>query len=123
MVGTHINTENYHMHIQFNLVHSETFRMHVPYRDFKILQETAARLEKKHGLTVVQGRGQEKDRENHKARDKEANSWEQSFSGYLQEHKKALLEIREKASTWQEFHNGIDRYGIVIKRRGNGLVF
>ena len=123
VVGTHINTENYHMHIQFNLVHPETFRMHVPYGDFKILQKTAAKLEKKHGLAVVQGRGQEKDRENHKARDKEANSWEQSFSGYLQEHKKALLEIREKASTWQEFHDGIDQFGIVIKRRGNGLVF
>ncbi|ERP94979.1 hypothetical protein Q669_31095 [Labrenzia sp. C1B10] len=81
VVGTHINTENFHMHIQFNLVHPETFRMHTPFRDFQVLQLTAAELEKEHGLEVVQGRGPDKDRmhndqENQKARDKEANSWE-----------------------------------------------
>ncbi|KZM51802.1 hypothetical protein OA90_00335 [Labrenzia sp. OB1] len=28
VVGTHTNTENFHMHIQFNLLHPEIFRMH-----------------------------------------------------------------------------------------------
>ncbi|TYC64015.1 relaxase [Rhodobacterales bacterium] len=123
VVGTHINTENFHMHIQFNLVHPETFRMHTPYRDFQILQKTAAELELKHGLQVVQGRGKENERQNTKARDKEANSWEQSFSGYLSEHKEALLAILNRSSTWEEFHEGLSEYGIEIRKRGNGLVF
>nr|WP_235867275.1 relaxase/mobilization nuclease domain-containing protein [Roseibium marinum] len=87
VVGTHTNTDNFHMHIQFNLVHPETFRMHTPYRDFQFLQSTAAMLEMKHGLQVVKGRGQDNERDNGKVRDKEANSWEQSFSGYLKEHR------------------------------------
>jgi hypothetical protein len=128
VVGTHINTENFHMHIQFNLVHPETFRMHTPFRDFQILQKTAAELEKKHGLEVVQGRGPDKDRmhndlENRKARDKEANSWEQSFSGYLKEHKTELLVIRRLAETWEELHEGFALYGVELHRRGAGFVF
>ncbi|WJS05725.1 TraI/MobA(P) family conjugative relaxase [Roseibium aggregatum] len=128
VVGTHINTENFHMHIQFNLVHPETFRMHTPFRDFQVLQKTAAELEKKHGLEVVQGRGPDNDRmhndlENRKARDKEANSWEQSFSGYLKEHKTELLVIRRLAETWEELHEGFALYGVELRRRGAGFVF
>jgi hypothetical protein len=123
VVGTHINTENFHMHIQFNLVHPETFRMHTPFRDFQILQETAAELEKKHGLQVVQGRGKDNERDNQKARDKEANTWEQSFSGYLKEYKGELLKIRDRATSWEEFHEGLADYGIEIRKRGAGFVF
>ncbi|PVB60370.1 relaxase [Labrenzia sp. 011] len=128
VVGTHINTENFHMHIQFNLVHPETFRMHTPFRDFQILQKTAAELEKKHGLEVVQGRGPDKDRmhnerDNQKARDKEANSWEQSFSGYLKEHRDALLEVHHRSNSWEELHDGFALYDVELRKRGNGFVF
>ncbi|MCV0423971.1 MAG: relaxase/mobilization nuclease domain-containing protein [Roseibium sp.] len=123
VVGTHINTENFHMHIQFNLVHPETFRMHTPFRDFQILQETAAELEKKHGLQVVQGRGKDNERDNQKALDKEANTWEQSFSGYLKEYKGELLKIRDRATSWEEFHEGLADYGIELRNRGAGFVF
>ena len=123
VVGTHTNTENFHMHIQFNLVHPETFRIHTPFRDFQILQSTAAMLEKKHGLQVVHGRGQENERGNGKARDKEANSWEQSFSGYLKEHRDALLQISRRSSSWEELHDGFALYGVELRKRGNGFVF
>lgn len=123
VVGTHINTENFHMHIQFNLVHPETFRMHTPFRDFQILQKTAAELEKQLGLEVVQGRGQDNERENRKARDKEANSWEQSFSGYLKEHKTDFLTVLRVAETWEELHEGFALYGVELRRRGAGFVF
>ncbi|CTQ63460.1 TraI/MobA(P) family conjugative relaxase [Roseibium album] len=123
VVGTHINTENFHMHIQFNLVHPETFRMHAPFRDFQILQSTADMLEKKHGLQVVKGRGQDNERLNQKARDKEANSWEQSFSGYLKDHKDAFLQIHRRAGSWKELYDGFALYGVELRKRGNGLVF
>ncbi|WP_297841979.1 TraI/MobA(P) family conjugative relaxase [uncultured Roseibium sp.] len=123
VVGTHTNTENFHMHIQFNLVHPETFRMHTPFRDFQILQSTAAMLEKKHGLQVVKGRDQENERDNTRARDKEANSWEQSFSGYLKEHRDALLQINRRSNSWEELHDGFALYGVELRKRGNGFVF
>ena len=123
VVGTHTNTENFHMHIQFNLVHPETFRMHTPFRDFQVLQSTAAMLEKKHGLQVVQGRDKEKNQDNRRARDKEANSWEQSFSGYLNEHRDVLLQINRRSSSWEELHAGFALYGVELRKRGNGLVF
>jgi len=123
VVGTHINTDNFHMHIMFNKVHPETYRMHTPYRDFKILQKTCAELEKEFGLKVVQGRGKDQERQNAKAQDLEANTWEQSFSSYLKSYRGELLKIREASATWQEFHDGIALYGIGIKTCGNGLVF
>lgn len=129
VVGTHINTDNFHMHIMFNKVHPETYRMHTPFRDFKILQETAAELEQKFGLTVVQGRGQDTDQNktkeqgNRKARDMEANRWELSFSGYLQMHKDGIVSVREHAGSWQVFHDGLDAFGIAVRKRGAGLVF
>ena len=123
VVGTHTNTENFHMHIQFNLVHPDTFRMHTPFRDFLILQSTAAMLEKKHGLQVVKGREKDKDQDNRRARDKEANSWELSFSGYLKEHRDALLQINRRSSSWEELHEGFALYGVELRKRGNGFVF
>ena len=125
VVGTHINTDNFHMHIMFNKVHPETLCMHTPFRDFKVLQETCAKLERKYGLKVVQGRDKANERrfENHKAKDVEAETWEQSFSTYLKDRRDALLVIKEQSSTWAEFHDGIDRFGLILKKRGNGLVF
>ncbi len=123
VVGTHINTQNFHMHIQFNLVHPETFRMHTPFRDFQILQSTAAMLEKKHDLQVVKGRGQDNERDNGKARDKEANSWELSFSGYLKEHQDVLLQVHRRSNSWEELHDGFALYSVELRKRGNGFVF
>lgn len=133
VVGTHTNTENFHMHIQINLVHPEDFKMRTPYRDFQILQSTAAMLEKKHGLEVVQGRdkgqgkdqdkGQQKDRDNPKARDKEAHTWEQSFSSFLKEHKEAILAVHRRSDTWETFQEGLALYGVEIRPRGAGMVF
>lgn len=123
VVGTHTNTENFHMHIQFNLVHPGDHKMRTPFRDFEILQSTAAALEKKHGLEVVQGRGQDNTRENQKAKDKEANTWEQSFAGYLHEHKEALRNIHRLSTSWDELHEGLELYGVELKPRGAGLVF
>ncbi|KZM47461.1 hypothetical protein OA90_25670, partial [Labrenzia sp. OB1] len=57
------------------------------------------------------------------ARDKEANSWEQSFSGYLKEHRDAMLQIHRRSSSWEELHEGFALYDVELRKRGNGFVF
>ena len=63
------------------------------------------------------------ERDNQRARDKEANSWEQSFSGYLKEHKTDLLAVLRVAETWEVLHEGFALYGVELRRRGAGFVF
>ena len=123
VVGTHKNTDNFHMHIMFNKVHPDTHKMITPFRDFKILQEVSAKLEKKHGLVVVKGREEKKERTNTKAQDMEGFTWEKSFSSFLRENKDLLKTMRDASSSWAEFHEKLDVLGVVIKKRGNGLVF
>ncbi|SFP14899.1 Relaxase/Mobilisation nuclease domain-containing protein [Cohaesibacter marisflavi] len=123
VVGTHKNTDNFHMHIMFNKVHPETFKMHTPYRDFKILQETCMVLEKRYGLRPEKGREEKKERTNTKAQDMEGFTWEKSFSSFLRENKDLLKILRDASSSWAEFHEKLDVLGVVIKKRGNGLVF
>ena len=73
-------------------------------------QETCATLERKYGLKIVEGREKDNERrfENHKAKDVEAEMWEQSFSTYLKDRREVLLLIKQQSSTWAEFHDGID---------------
>ena len=61
--------------------------------------------------------------DNHKARDREAHTWERSFFTFLKDHREAILQLRDNSSTWAEFHERLDELGIVLKERGNGLVF
>ena len=51
------------MHIMFNKVHPDTLCMHTPFRDFKVLQETCAKLERKYGLKIVEGRDKDNERQ------------------------------------------------------------
>ncbi|WP_119309769.1 TraI/MobA(P) family conjugative relaxase [Cohaesibacter haloalkalitolerans] len=123
VIGTHKNTDNFHMHIMFNKVHPETLKMHTPYRDYKILQETCMVLEKRYGLRPEKGREEKKERINSRAQDMEGFTWEKSFSTFLKERKDLLIKMRETSSSWADFHEKLDRLGVSIKARGNGLVF
>lgn len=124
VVGTHIDTNNFHMHVAYSRIHPKTFKSHSPEWDYRALEKTSRAMEQKHGLKVDLGRADKKeaDRKPHAARDMEAHSWEQSFHGYVNDHKDRLMKARPKAKTWEDLHKAFAKVDLVLKKRGNGLV-
>ncbi|WP_254869541.1 relaxase/mobilization nuclease domain-containing protein [Thalassospira lucentensis] len=126
VAGTHINTDNFHMHIAFNKVHPETLKVITPHRDFKILAKVSREMEKKYGLSIDPGMTDGKERNPNKlspaARNYEAYTWQESFQRHVLKHRSEMLEGLGKAKTWQEAHEVLAGYDISIKLRGNGMV-
>ena len=127
VAGTHINTDNFHMHIAFNKVHAETLKVVTPHRDFKILAKVSRELEKKYGLVIDPGMTDGKERDPNKlspaARDYEAHTWQESFQRHVLKYREEVLEGLNAAKNWQEAHEVLYGYDISIKLRGNGMVF
>lgn len=124
VVGTHVNTDNFHMHIAINKIHPETLKAHTPLRDFKTLERVARAMELKHGLKVDLGRSdkQEASRRPQRATAKEAHTWEQSFDGYVRENQAELVEGLRQAESWQDLHSELARLGIELQQYARGLV-
>lgn len=125
VAGTHINTDNFHMHIAFNKIHPRTLQVVNPFRDFKLLDRVSRKLEKQFGLFIDRGMAQ---REKHgpklspSARDYEAQTWQESFQNHVLQHRKDLLEKINGAEAWQDVHKILDEHDIELKKRGNGFV-
>ncbi|HAI29880.1 MULTISPECIES: TraI/MobA(P) family conjugative relaxase [unclassified Thalassospira] len=126
VAGTHINTDNFHMHIAFNKVHPETLKVVTPHRDFKILAKVSREMERKHGLAIDSGMTDGKARDPNKlspaARNYEAHTWQESFQRHVLKHREEILEGLGKAKTWHEAHKVLAGYDIHLKLRGNGMV-
>lgn len=126
VAGTHINTDNFHMHIAFNKVHPETLKVVTPHRDFKILAKVSREMEKKYGLAIDPGMTDGKERDPTKlspaARNYEAHTWQESFQRHVLKHREEILEGLGKAKNWQDAHEVLAGYDIHLKLRGNGMV-
>ncbi|WP_417843543.1 TraI/MobA(P) family conjugative relaxase [Thalassospira sp.] len=125
VAGTHINTDNFHMHIAFNRVHPETLQLVTPYRDYKILDRVSRQLEKKYGLFVDNGMAQRMDNNaklSPSARDYESQTWQESFQNHVLGHRDDILKETAEAKSWQDLHAVLNDYDIKIKKRGNGFV-
>ncbi|WP_413207945.1 TraI/MobA(P) family conjugative relaxase [Rhodospirillum sp. A1_3_36] len=124
VAGTHINTDNFHMHVAYNMVHPKTLKMVHPWKDYQALEKTARILEKTYGLQVDRGMSDTTDhpKGSAKARDYEAHTWEQSFQTHVLDHSEELLQVFGEAKSWRALHEGLAPHGIALKRRGNGLV-
>ncbi|HCW69909.1 MAG TPA: relaxase [Thalassospira lucentensis] len=126
VAGTHINTDNFHMHIAFNKVHPETLKVITPHRDFNILAKVSREMEKKYGLAIDPGMTDGKKRDPNKlspaARDYEAHTWQESFQRHILKYQEEIIEGLGKAKNWQEAHQVLAAYDISIKLRGNGMV-
>lgn len=124
VIGTHVNTDNFHMHIAINKIHPDTLKAHTPLRDFQTLEAVSREMEKKHGLKVDLGRSDklQSERRPQRALDKEAHTWEQSFDGYVRENKAELMAALDQSATWQDLHDGIARFSLQLQPYGNGLV-
>ena len=126
VAGTHINTDNFHMHIAFNKVHPETLKVVTPHRDFKILAKVSREMEKKYGLAIDPGMTDGMKRDPYKlspaARNYEAYTWQESFQRHVLKHREEILEGLGNAKNWQEAHEVLSGYDLSIKLRGNGMV-
>lgn len=124
VVATHVNTDNFHMHVAFNKVHPTSLKVHTPYRDFRTLEQVSRAMELKHGLKVDLGRSDKDkaDRSATRARDKEAHTWEQSFDTYVRERRDELLKAKDQALGWQDLHKAFSKFDLELRLRGNGLV-
>ncbi|MDG4720719.1 TraI/MobA(P) family conjugative relaxase [Thalassospira aquimaris] len=126
VAGTHINTDNFHMHVAFNKVHPETLKVVTPHRDFKILAKVSREMEKKYGLAIDPGMTDGKERDPNKlspaARDYEAHTWQESFQRHVMKHREEILAGLGEAKNWQEARKFLAGYDISIKLRGNGMV-
>ncbi|WP_417814510.1 TraI/MobA(P) family conjugative relaxase [Thalassospira alkalitolerans] len=125
VAGTHINTDNFHMHIAFNKIHPRTLQVVTPYRDYKVLDRVSRKLEKEYGLFIDKGMSQSG---NHgpklspSARDYEAQTWQESFQNHVLQHRKEVLGHINGAETWQDLHKTLAEYDLTLKKRGNGFV-
>jgi hypothetical protein len=125
VAATHINTDNFHMHIAFNKVHPQTLKVHTPFNDYKIRDRVSRQLEKKYGLFVDNGMSPE-NRNSQKlsseARTFESHTWQESFQTHVLGQRDDILERAAKAKNWQALHEALADYDITLKKRGNGFV-
>lgn len=127
VAGTHINTDNFHMHVGINKVHPQTHRVLTPFRDFKILERVSRAMERKYGLAVDLGMS---DRDlaqapglSPAAKDHEARTWEVSFQRWMMDTRATLLPEIQQAATWADLHETLARHRVQIKPQGAGMVF
>lgn len=121
--GVHKNTANLHMHVSYNMIHSEKHTRHEPFHDYWTRDKVCRELEQEYGLTIDNGWNKDKQRSlGEKAALIEAHTGQQSFESYAKAHRESILQALAAATDWQTLHEGIARYGMEIKPHGNGLV-
>jgi len=117
--AVHRDTDNLHIHIAINKIHPERLTIHEPYYPYKKLAKLCAQLEQEYGLqvdnhepkrTVAEGR----------ALDMEHHSGIESLTGWIQRN--CLADIKA-TNSWQDLHKVLQKNGLQLKKRGNGLVF
>lgn len=121
--GVHVNTENMHMHVAYNLIHPERLTRVEPWRDYIKRDMLCRELEKEYGLIMDNGRDQAMERGlGGKAATIEAHTSRQSFEGYARDQGEAILAMLRNARTWEEAHGIFARHGLELKPRGARLV-
>ena len=135
VVATHKNTDNFHLHVAYNMIHPATLKILHPSNDYYKRDALCRQLEKKHGLKVDFGHDkwdgwrdpedkhlQRPQKGSERAKDMEACRWEQSFESFVLEQKETLLGGIKTAKNWQDVHEVFEAQGLTLKERGAGLV-
>lgn len=121
--AVHINTDNIHMHIAYNMIHPQKHTRHEPYRDYKVRDEVCRKIEKQYNLAV--DNGIDKDDLSVKLNDTsarvEAQTGEESIERYCHNQHDDIMELLDKAKTWQDVHKTFALFGLHLKQSGNGL--
>lgn len=121
--AVHINTDNIHMHVAYNMIHPQKHTRHEPYRDYKVRDEVCRKIEKQYNLAI--DNGIDKDDLSVKLNDTsarvEAQTGEESFERYCHNQHDDIMELLEKAKNWQDVHKTFALFGLHLKQSGNGL--
>ena len=115
----HDDTDHQHIHIAINKIHPRKLTIHNPYYDYKKVATLCEQIEREYGLTQVNHEAQ-LDKSSRIIQDIEAKAGIESLRGWI---RRECLDDIKRADTWQGLHQLLQNHGLVIKERGNGLVF
>ncbi|MEP6604608.1 MAG: TraI/MobA(P) family conjugative relaxase [Nitrosospira sp.] len=116
--AVHTDTDNLHMHIAINKIHTQRLTIHNPYCDHKILGLICDKLEIEYGLTRVNHQATNRGAQS-QAFSMEAAGGVESLMGWIR--RECLTELRT-AGNWQEFHDVLKQNGLAIDEKGNGFL-
>ena len=122
IAARHNDKDHEHVHVAIHKIHPETFRIHSPAWDHQKLFTAGRALELELGLTPLQSRTRDRENLPQRAADYEAHHGIESFARWAREKLSPTLRAAELRS-WDDLHGVCSRFGVVIRPRGNGLVF
>lgn len=122
--GVHVNTNNPHMHVAYNLIHPIKLTRAEASWDYVKRERLCRELEKEYGLTRDRGRDDTLRGEalTPKAATFEARTGELSFESYAREQGAYIMKALEEATSWMGVHETFALRGMEIRKRGAGLV-
>lgn len=116
--AVHTDTDNMHIHVAINKIHPQRLTIHNPYCDHKTLGKACDKLELEYGLAHDNHDPKERGRQS-RALDMEHAGGVESLLGWIR--RECLDQIRA-APTWEGLHEVMQRNGLVLSAKGNGLV-
>ena len=129
----HKDTDHHHVHIVANRVHPETGRAWKNSHDYRRIECSLRRQAEAYGMEFVPGRHNEPER--FRGRSRGVTDGEQQRNRHLglrelprwdettrSRHRKLLQEIFAKAGSWEQLEAELDKRGLVIDSKGQGLV-
>ncbi len=121
--GVHINTDNIHMHIAYNMIHIDKLTRHEPFQDYKSRDILCRQLEREYGLSIDNGIDPLDDspKLSQGSATKESLTGEESFERFVMGKHDEIIEQLENLNSWEEVHQVFGQYGLEIKPRANGL--
>lgn len=120
--ATHINTDNYHLHVAINKIDPDTLKIVDQYRDAISLMKCCAELEIKHGLKLEHSNFSEK-QHTYSDNKMDHHSGEGSLLSWIIDNVKPELEdVISHAKSWQDLHDLLSDKGLVLERYRSGMV-
>ncbi|WP_017166884.1 TraI/MobA(P) family conjugative relaxase [Xanthomonas phaseoli] len=116
--AVHHDTDNLHIHVAINKIHPTRHTIHTPYNDYKTLGEICEKLEREYGLEADNHTARKTAGEN-RAGDMERHAGVESLLGWI---KRECADQIKSAQSWNELHAVMQRNGLELRERGNGLV-
>ena len=121
--GVHVNTENMHMHVAYNLIHPERLTRVEPWQDYFKRDKLCRKLEKEFDLVLDNGLDKSTGRSlGNKAAGVEAHTGLQSFESHVRGLGEKLLMDVQQAKSWEDVHAVFARQGLLLQPRGAGLI-
>lgn len=116
--AVHNDTDNLHIHIAINKIHSTRHTMHEPYYPHLALADLCTALEREYGLEPDNHQSHQRGAAS-RAADMERHAGVDSLVGWI---KRECLEEIKAAQSWVELHQVMRGNGLEMTPRNNGLV-